>query len=60
MLKCGQTGNTKYTFGLRQEQMEDEEASAPITTLIRRCSSCGEELETCSNFCPSCGNKLRK
>ena len=53
-LKCGQKENTKYTFGLRKEQMEEEIREANKIC----CASCGTCLTKKMKFCPSCGEEL--
>ena len=55
MLKCGQKNNTKYTFGLRKEQMVEGDRKE-ITTALRY--KCGSMCREGSKFCSSCGAKM--
>ena len=53
MLKCGQKDNKKYTFGVRQEQIEEVKEASKIC-----CGSCGTCLTKKMKFCPSCGKEM--
>ena len=57
MLKCGQKDNTKYTFGLRKEQREENKVAKEAMRMMQ-CSSCGKKCRKGSSFCSSCGAKL--
>jgi len=54
MLKCGQKDNTKYSFGIKKSQIEEEK----IETYLF-CFSCGKKINKNTNFCPSCGEKVK-
>lgn len=56
-LKSGQKDNTNYTFGLRKEQMEDNEVTKEAMVTMY-CASCSRTCKKGSRFCPSCGAKL--
>jgi len=58
MLKCGQTGNKKYTFGLRKEQREEAEELKKTVAETFHCASCGLSTPSKANFCPHCGAKI--
>ena len=51
MLKCGQKDNTKYTFGVRKEQVEKE-----VNTVC--CAFCGNCFSAKKKKCPTCGANL--
>ena len=53
MLKCGQRDNKKYTFGVRKDQIEENEKDNKIC-----CISCGTCITSRMKYCPSCGEKL--
>ena len=53
MLKCGQTNNKKYTFGLRKEQIDEEKKE-----YICKCEKCGGEYRVGSKHCSCCGAKI--
>ena len=55
MLKCGQTDNTHYTFGIKKE---DENTIQDVEQCDAYCSKCGEPLKSFMHFCSSCGNKV--
>lgn len=61
MLKCGQTGNKHYTFGVTKEQRDAEHTekneihSAPK---VKHCPSCSTCCSGNAKFCSSCGGKL--
>jgi rRNA maturation endonuclease Nob1 len=59
MFKCGQKGNGHYTFGLRQEQIKEDEKEI-LESLQKKecCSHCGIYFDKKVNFCPNCGEKL--
>ena len=54
MLKCGQKDNKNYTFGVRKEQVEEQEKEDSKLC----CASCGTCVLFKMKFCPSCGEKL--
>lgn len=55
MLKCGQTDNTKYTFGIRKDQIVEDSNEEIVTAFCYKCqASCREG----SKFCSSCGEKM--
>ena len=54
MLKCGQKDNKNYTFGVRKEQIEEQEKEANRIC----CASCGTCLTQRMKYCPSCGERL--
>ena len=58
MLKCGQTGNKKYTFGLRKEQVERAEDTTEKVAETSCCSECGVCIPQKSSYCPNCGAKI--
>ena len=56
MLKCGQTDNKKYTFGVRKDQILEDQENNTKTCI---CSSCGKQCSASANFCPSCGGNIK-
>jgi len=58
ILKCGQKDNTKYTFGVRKEQIEEVERTEKKEVTKICCASCGTCLTKKMRFCPSCGEEL--
>lgn len=60
MLKCGQTGNKKYTFGLRKDQIDEEKEilESGNKEYIGKCSKCGGLIRTNDLYCSSCGEKI--
>ena len=65
MLKCGQTDNHKYTFGLRKDQMsevvyseEDKIIESRDQEYIGKCSHCGSVIKINNSYCSFCGAKL--
>jgi len=61
MLKCGQKDNTKYTFGLRKEQISEEgdSVSASNKEYITKCSKCGAIIQSFSKYCSFCGSEIK-
>jgi DNA-directed RNA polymerase subunit RPC12/RpoP len=55
MLKCGQKNNTKYTFGLRKEQVEQELVSHNSGYT---CPKCGTWFPEKIKYCSNCGAKI--
>jgi rRNA maturation endonuclease Nob1 len=55
MLKCGQTDNNHYTFGIKKDSEDTISDSEQHDT---HCSECGEPIKLSMSFCPSCGKKL--
>ena len=58
MLKCGQTGNKNYRFGLREEQIkEDKNINNDIKSAVK-CVKCNASIEEDINYCKQCGEKV--
>lgn len=57
MLKCGQKDNKHYTFGVRKEQMIEDDILIPIPKTVV-CKKCGKSHEQSGEYCPFCGEKL--
>jgi len=56
MLKCGQKGNTRYTFGGTEGDVKEiKDAKKYIY-----CISCGVKNILNASFCKKCGLKLDK
>lgn len=54
ILKCGQKDNKNYTFGVRKEQLEEQEKQANKIC----CAACGTCVIKSMKYCPSCGEAL--
>jgi rRNA maturation endonuclease Nob1 len=62
--KCGQKGNTNYTYGLRREQMEiplhmEEFIELKESMNILRCPECNKPIKRRAKFCQYCGSKCK-
>lgn len=58
MLKCGQTGNKNYRFGLREEQTKEDKNIDEGTKFINKCFKCNALIEKDMNYCKRCGEKV--
>jgi len=54
-LKCGQSGNSKYTYNQASEAIKTAEDKKKC---LCKCQSCGAEYKTVTTKCRACGETI--